>query len=255
MNPSDDKLEQQLMLLREHAEPTLADKQRLLAALRGSVRAPHAAAGRPRVEAGTEPARASLTRTGWAWLGGALLGGAAGVALGFAWGSGQLSSERHEPALGEPPRAAASAAPTPPAEPAPIPPGHVASVTPAAGAAPARTSGAPRTPARAQRRAPAERSERAALGLGDALDLLHQAERALHAGDAALALALLGDLDRRAERSSLRQERLTTLVLALCGEARVDEAQATRQELAREFPESIYSGRLARSCAASDGQR
>jgi hypothetical protein len=81
------------------------------------------------------------------------------------------------------------------------------------------------------------------------LALLQRAESALHASDPELALGFLSDLDRRAPVASLRQERLTALVLARCAVGQVDAARAARRELLDEFPSSIYLQRLAESCA------
>lgn len=266
-------LDRLLGLLRDAAEPASGEKERMLVSLRASMRtSSHASIGStpPRVEApgsSLRPLRAGLGRVPWGWIGGALLlGGAAGVALGFAWATAQSASERRERTLdevahnaGREQTASSDALPSVTRAASVEEAGDASRSTSTAGKPPKLEAAAPRATAPHPRaraaRAPGARGGRRELALGDALELLHQAERALHADQAPLALALLGDLDRRAEPTFLRQERLTTLVLALCREGRADEAQAKRQDLQREFPDSIYSGRLERSCATAAGAR
>jgi hypothetical protein len=95
----------------------------------------------------------------------------------------------------------------------------------------------------------------APLELAEALDHLHRAERALYGGEAKRALGILSDLDRREGPALLREERLTTRVLALCQEERVEEALDARRQLEREFARSIYVRRLDESCAVERERR
>jgi hypothetical protein len=130
----------------------------------------------------------------------------------------------------------------PPPAPAPLQPAETRGTT--------QTSRIPpRTIAGASGAAPpAKVAPRERFTLAEGLELLGQAERALHSEDAALALAVLGDFDRRAPRAMLRQERLATLVLASCGTRDTGAAREARDRLQQEFPNSIYARRLERAC-------
>jgi len=249
----DPELERRLAQLRQVAEPKPADKRRVLESVRASAllnaQLPPPHADWPRLERlvdvarpGAASAAKSAARRLYPWLGGALIGGVVGVVLGVGWartdGSRSELAETIEPA----PASKATGVPNE----APIAVEPLPTLAPAVPAPLIRASGNGRAAARLSRQEPPRQPK---LDLAGALELLHQAEQALHAGESELALGLLNDLDRRAERASLRQERLTTLVLALCQQRRVEAARATRQELQREFPGSIYTSRLDRSCA------
>jgi DNA-directed RNA polymerase specialized sigma24 family protein len=175
------------------------------------------------------------------WLGGAFIGACTTLAIAFGWdrvpGDARVA-ERVDVAASE--ELAASLHGT--AGPLGI-----------AGARPT-----PSTPVQSARAAPDRSVPSVApprLELAEALELLHRAERALHAGDAEFARGTLSELDRRAEPALLREERLTTLVLALCQGGRVHEALAVRRQLEREFASSIYLGRLDESCAVGREHR
>jgi len=89
-----------------------------------------------------------------------------------------------------------------------------------------------------------------ALELSEALELLRRAEAAVRHSDGLEARMWLGDLDRRAPREMLREERLTTQVLAACALGDVAAAREAVLELEQSNPESMYRARLEGSCAA-----
>lgn len=310
MKSSDPDLDLQLDVLRDLVEPTPSDRQRVLDAVRatidarvepgagGSADAPQRAlANQSRPSRVAHGARQSKLGP---WIGGALIGGAIGMWIGFGLARLDLGTSAAIPVASTATPGTRVADLRPGAaglEPNVAEPDGAASPgtgdTRARGAAErddrargaatrddsasgalerddsARTapaSGRGRQPADSAQatrganarstttRARAARLERApaapeALGLGEALEILHRAEGALHADEPGLALGLLGDLDRRAAQALLREERLTTLALALCALGRVDEARATRVSLEREAASSIYLSRLERSCA------
>jgi hypothetical protein len=88
------------------------------------------------------------------------------------------------------------------------------------------------------------------LQLGEALELLRRAESAVQNSDGLEARMWLGDLDRRAPREMLREERLATSVLADCVLGDVTAARAALTELEQANAASLYRARLATRCAA-----
>lgn len=127
-------------------------------------------------------------------------------------------------------------------EPTPVP----SSLVPAE---PARAAPLPRVPevvepARARsakaRALPASET----FGFREVLSYLRRAERAERQGDPALALALLAELDERADANTLREERAVTRVLALCAQG---ERAAAERALGT-VKDSIYANRIAQSC-------
>jgi hypothetical protein len=60
---------------------------------------------------------------------------------------------------------------------------------------------------------------------------------------------LLDDLDARAARPLLREERLATRVLALCRDGQVDAAERLANAARNETPGSIYGALLQRACS------
>jgi hypothetical protein len=87
----------------------------------------------------------------------------------------------------------------------------------------------------------------------DELTLLSRVERALRAGEAALALTFLDELDRRVPRSTLLEERSAARRLADCM-LEAPGAPARAAQFLREHRASVYSARLQSTCAlgASD---
>ncbi|HTV21845.1 MAG TPA: hypothetical protein VMG12_24315 [Polyangiaceae bacterium] len=124
--------------------------------------------------------------------------------------------------------------------------------------APAREAPAPR--ARAHRKiasADADGPAQAAnteMSLAQALELLQRARAAQSAGQPSAALLLLSELDRRAPRDMLTEERLLAQVLSWCDLDNRAEAQRSALALREQNPSSIYSRRLAESCV-SDATR
>jgi hypothetical protein len=102
----------------------------------------------------------------------------------------------------------------------------------------------PRSPSTAVHSNPAQ----AEFSLAEALQRLRRAERAIYSGQAAWALALLDELDARAPRPMLREERIATRVLALCRDGQVDAAERLATAARGEAPESIYGALLERAC-------
>ena len=208
------------------------------------------------------------------WLSGAAVGGGMGLAIGMGLGDafdtatpafdaasrgevsaapldGRAYSAREASGSGNTPSGAAEALPAE-ALPAEAPAAPSALTTARATARHAHESvSRRRRQAADQQRAnePAERPRRPELSLAEALELLHRAERSLHAREPELALGFLSDLDRRAARGVLREERLATLALALCALERHDAARAAQRELATENSNSIYLARLRHGCA------
>jgi hypothetical protein len=140
--------------------------------------------------------------------------------------------------------------PQPPAEPVPLlersalgspPPSSARSRAPASGATAesAEASGRALHPRRA--RPPTDPPL-------DELTLLSRAERALRAGEAALALTFLDELDRRLPRSTLLEERRAARLLADCLLA-VPGAPARAQQFLHQHRGSVYSDRLQSTCA------
>jgi hypothetical protein len=234
MNEVDPELDRRLALLRDIAEPTLADKHRLRVALRTSIDAhPDTASGRVPSERAAGFARnrqpwAAAARPLLPWLGGVFIGASTTLAIVSGW-AGVPSVRDAEPTASG---VAAVAASNENTNAAAVPRGLS---RPAPTAVPAVVSPQP--------------------DLAAALEQVHRAERALYAGDAELALLILSDLDRRAGLALLREERLTTRVLALCQADHVEEALETRRQLEREFASSIYVRRLDTSCAAEHERR
>jgi hypothetical protein len=81
----------------------------------------------------------------------------------------------------------------------------------------------------------------------DELALLRRAERALRTDDAALALALIGELEERYPRSSLLEERGAMELMAYCT-AGASDAVARTQRFLRQYPQSAYAGRVRDLC-------
>ena len=86
--------------------------------------------------------------------------------------------------------------------------------------------------------------------LSEALELLRRAEAAVRRSDGLEARIWLTDLDRRAPRNVLVEERLVTSTLADCLLGDVEAARATLRELEASNSESIYRARLEGSCVA-----
>jgi hypothetical protein len=165
------------------------------------------------------------------------------------------------------PQPVASAASQPPSStipaPAPsLPPAELAQSPGRAARAASAALPPPRDPSRAAESQPVPaargsavlaRRARPAAPPTDELTLLSRVERALRAGEAALALALLDELDHHHPRSTLAEERIAARLLADCmREAPLAAARA--QQFLQQHHDSVYSDRLRSTCAlaASD---
>jgi hypothetical protein len=91
--------------------------------------------------------------------------------------------------------------------------------------------------------------------------LLERAERAVRTRNPALALALIGELEQSFPRSPLHEERRSIELMAHCqalgpsSQASADTKAdlATRRErFLRQYPESVYSARVADECGEAD---
>jgi hypothetical protein len=79
------------------------------------------------------------------------------------------------------------------------------------------------------------------------LALLRRAERAIRAGDPALALILLDQLERTHPKSALGEERTAARILVECARS----GELAKPEAARfleKHPSSVYSDRIVRAC-------
>jgi RNA polymerase sigma-70 factor (ECF subfamily) len=74
---------------------------------------------------------------------------------------------------------------------------------------------------------------------------------ALHAGDAARALALFDQHARTYPNGLLSEERAAERVLALCDLGRHAEARLGAGEFLRQYPRSPLAARLRESCATT----
>lgn len=123
------------------------------------------------------------------------------------------------------PRSTERAAPIEP-EPVPVP-------------VPAQRSG--------ERAARATPPRAAATAPNEELALLQRAERAVRADNAALALALIGELEARYPHSTLLEERSAIELLAHC-RAGASDADARAARFLRQHPSSLYAGRVRELC-------
>jgi hypothetical protein len=258
-----DHIERGLAIAREELLPPAGARERVLAEL---------AKGRL---LDTPAARAPAVR-GLSKLTTSVLVGA-GFVTGYWLGLHQSNDSTAGPSLQptlSPAVSPPSSPPVPPSSPSspPVPPSRAtampqpesarapaprADATRAADAAGADASGQAvrspvATPAPAEA-APARRARAATHSAHDELTLLSRAEHALRAGEAALALTFLDELERLHPRSTLLEERMAARLLADC---LLDEpgARARAEGFLRERQGSVYADRLQSTCAfaASD---
>lgn len=95
-------------------------------------------------------------------------------------------------------------------------------------------------------------ADTAAPAASEELSLLQRAERAVRADNAALALALIGELEARYPRSTLLEERSAIELLAHC-RAGASDASSRATRFLRQHPQSLYAGRVRELCAAESG--
>jgi hypothetical protein len=89
----------------------------------------------------------------------------------------------------------------------------------------------------------------ASSSIAEETELLARAQRALGAGNADEALALLEQHKTEHQRGALSEEREAAQVLALCGAGRVDEARVAAQRFASAHPRSPHRVRVLAACA------
>jgi hypothetical protein len=82
------------------------------------------------------------------------------------------------------------------------------------------------------------------------LALLQRAERAVRAGNAALGLALIAELEVGYPRSKLLEERRAVELMGHCAAGATD-SRARADRFLREQPRSIYAARIEELCSAS----
>jgi hypothetical protein len=98
-------------------------------------------------------------------------------------------------------------------------------------------------PARPEARGPATPAP------SEELVLLQRADRAVRADNAALALALIGELEASYPRSTLLEERSAIELLAHCS-AGASDASSHATRFLRQHPSSLYAGRIRELCPA-----
>ena len=86
--------------------------------------------------------------------------------------------------------------------------------------------------------------------LAEEVRLLRDARSALDREEAAQALRVLNEHEKRFQRGTLYEERLATRVQALCALGLVDGARSAAQELERVAPRSPHLARVRASCVA-----
>jgi hypothetical protein len=257
MSSRDDILEGAVRQLREASNPGAAERARILAAVRafGSGAVPAAPVRAPRsglaatIGAG-QKRRGSLglLARGFALgLATFAIGVSIGVGFGFDLGRGSVVVPPPEP-VPTPVQVSPAAAPAAPAG-LPESRGAPALVKPAVPPPSVQRQPKPRHKPRARPKAtPVEPASRGPLTLAEALELLHRAERAIYSDNAAWALSLLDQLDERAPRDMLHEERIATRIVAWCADGQVENAERLASQARAEAPTSIYGAILERAC-------
>ena len=270
--------EEVLARARGHLQPRAEDAARVLDAVREQLpehsgeSAVHRSAARS--GAGAKPARLTAASK---LIGFGVLTGGIGFYWGFAVGQ-QTALERalrtsaapivalaaSEAAVASAPNelAAASAAANTPDSSAAVPADEPAPVAVADTARQARRSRQDRS---SERSARARAQEPESLGssnvalpmatFSEALELLRKAQAAQRAGRAGDVFEHLAELDRRASKEMLREERLLTAVLAACDLGDSARAQRLAAELQQLNASSIYNTRLRNSCVGEQEWR
>jgi hypothetical protein len=267
MTSGDDRLDGALRQLREASNPSSDERTRILAAVQRVGSPPLAPAARvvaptPPLGVGRLGSSSMLRRK--LLIGGLSLGLATfGIGVGVGVGLGGRSPVVPPPELAPvPAQAAPAAAPAPAAV---VPELRARELPRALGLRgepallePATSTRAP--PRAVQRRPTPQPKPRAAanaalvrpapspLSLAEALELLQRAERAIYSDNAAWAVSLLDQLDERAPRDMLHEERIATRILAWCADGQVENAERLASQAREEAPTSIYGAVLERAC-------
>jgi hypothetical protein len=264
MDPTPNTLERELELARAAYTPRAELRERVLDRI---LSASPSADGAPPAPRDTSEAVA-VQRRGLRAAGTKALMAVGLVSLGFVagWEANGARSEAPPP-LPAAPRAVAPdpiLLPEPPALPANEAAGSVtapladeARARPSWGHAPrantARTARRPRmtTPDTPPARSPeAPAPEPANHSAREELALLQRAERAVRAGNSALGLALIGELEVKYPRSRLLEERRAVELMAHCTVGATD-SRARAERFLREQPRSIYAARIGELCSVS----
>jgi hypothetical protein len=140
--------------------------------------------------------------------------------------------------------------PSTPAQTAPVPAPSAAEeptqpAAPAPALAPAPQAQSPRTPHRVEHRHPAAADD----SPQDEVGLLHRAQAAWRAQDAATALALLDEHRTRYPHSQLAPERDALQALSLCDLGKRDEGRRLARSVIARAPHSPLRASLEQSCA------
>jgi hypothetical protein len=270
MTPAARTPEELLQRARDLAEPDAGEAGRVLARLRAQLPAANAGSDLPLAapelsRTAPEPLGAVASGRQIPALRRALLGAGGAVLFGAGFLLGRFSappsdatahsaaSTRVEPGAAVANAAVSNAA----VSNAAVSNAAVSNAAPAANAAPSVAPSAaepklqarlrsPSAPSVRSRAAPTERATNEPLK--EALRRLRRAQRALYDNDAARALAVLDDLDRRIAPAVLGEEREMTRILALCGTGELAEARALAKRWVADHPQSIYLTRLHDSC-------
>lgn len=267
MNEIEPRARLALELARSDAEPSAADKLRVLQALQARLGTPPVIPASTGERGAPQAAATSGGAAGARGLGKLVAVGAIAAALGLAAGfalrgapatpSAPAAREGAHDFPGLAPERGATVAAAETSAPVGVPP-PVPSSEPAAATEPA----APTEPASAvTSRAASKPSARQRPSSGkpeptlfQALELLRRAQRALRKQEPALSLALLDELDQRFATSVLGEERQATRVLALCLSGDEARAQQIAHALLEQNPATIYAARVRESCAGSSEQ-
>lgn len=208
---------------RKAFQPTTADRERVLQALRGRIPVEHGNLGGPASPAAVPAAK------GVVWFGASAAAvGLAVVAAVFLPRS--ASDEKQAPVVS----VASRGAPAPSAE---VTPRSTALSQETAVEAPAAVSPSPAATAAAAR---IPSAPRASDRLSEEVAILSRAESERHAGRFSSALTLLEEHRRKFPRGSLTQERMAARIRVLCALGRVSEAEAALATLKRTSPSSVH---------------
>lgn len=249
--------------VRATSDPTRADAARNLAGVVQRLKAvPALASHAP----GNDGASFVAARVSSAWLRAAKVMSWIGVGLGggivgYIWGRADGDAALRRVAEPSAPTVAAAAAPaslarSEPPTPAPAVVNEAPRQDPKQGQSGRRQRSRSIEPQRntdtppSAEPAASDASGQRPLGLAEALELLRNAEAALRRSDGLQAQLWLSDLDRRAPRGLLAEERLVTAMLAACALGESGEALEALERLERLNPESIYRSRVESSCVA-----
>jgi hypothetical protein len=99
---------------------------------------------------------------------------------------------------------------------------------------------------------PGQQSERS---LAEEVRLLGEADRALRAHNPALAAKALAELEQKAPRGKLDEERTAVRLITNCLQSPEQAARTAARAFLAEHASSVYSGRIRESCHLSERRR